>query len=74
MKYDNDRAKALAAMLNAKQMRDLVARIGVLDGKSPEEVKEMDAMDVKEKAEKLAKWLHEFVEANVEKFCKPIQK
>lgn len=73
-KYDNDRARALAGMLNAKQMRDLVARIGVLDGKSPEEIAEMDAMENAERAKRLATWLHEFVEANVENFCKPIQK
>ena len=70
-KYENNRAKALVATLNVVQMRDLVARVGVLDTKTPEEVGFMDGMgDDKARAEKLAKWLHEFVEANEDKICK----
>ena len=74
MKYENNRARALAATLNVAQMRDLVARVGVLDTKTPEEINFMDGMgDDKARAEKLAKWLHEFVEANEDTICKPVE-
>ena len=74
MKYENNRARALAATLNVAQMRDLVARVGVLDTKTPEEISYMDGMgDDKARAEKLAKWLHEFVEANEDTICKPVE-
>ena len=39
-----------------------------------EEIAEMDAMENADRAKRLATWLHEFVEANVENFCKPVEK